>query len=308
MKKLYFLIIALSITCSAFSQAYKPMLSNSSEWYYFEIGFNPGTTHFAIDGDTLLSGLLYRKITETRLFTPSSGITAIQTHYLREDSVARKVYFIDWNGNVDLLYDYNLLPGDTFELPLVFGGGQLVLDSISYDFSDLIQTSLAMNAPGCIPDSSNLDFVSPKIFHFGGVIWIEGIGCLSHLMETRLFGCYQFLSCHFDDNAIKDFHISSWQNQLNYECISFFVGIDEKPFNEGALEIYPNPANGESITIDGDGLNLVELYNIQGQLIKTVEVKNDKVAIDLNKQLKGIYFVKAQFKNGAVTTKKLIIN
>lgn len=159
-------------------------------------------------------------------------------------------------------------------------------------------------------------FVTPidfyNLFGNGGIPFfiVEGVGAATGFVYpfVRVFENYAQLGCVKEDGV----------NLYNGNYLEIGVGLgsscglilstNDKEEEFISFELYPNPANGESITIDGEGLNLFELYNIQGQLIKTVEVKNDKVTIDLNKQPKGIYFVKAQFKNGVVTTKKLIIN
>ena len=60
--------------------------------------------------------------------------------------------------------------------------------------------------------------------------------------------------------------------------------------------------------LKGEDVEQVKIYNIHGQLIIAIAVNNDEKEIDLASHPKGIYFVKAQYKNGLVATKKLIIN
>lgn len=74
------------------------------------------------------------------------------------------------------------------------------------------------------------------------------------------------------------------------------------------FDIYPNPNNGEQVSIVGDNLKTIELLNVQGQLIKSMKVNTNEVLINIENQAKGIYFVKAQFKNGVIIIKKLVVN
>jgi len=71
--------------------------------------------------------------------------------------------------------------------------------------------------------------------------------------------------------------------------------------NNSNILIYPNPTNG-TITIDGKGIEQIEIYNISGILIKTINNKN----IDLSKQAKGVYFVKIIAKESTII-KKIIL-
>ena len=70
------------------------------------------------------------------------------------------------------------------------------------------------------------------------------------------------------------------------------------------VSIYPNPTNGK-FTIEANNIETVEITNIEGQLIKQIEVKNDKSSIDLNLEVKGVYFAKIITKRGNII--KIII-
>lgn len=113
MKKLYFLFVALLITCSAFSQAYKPMLKENKTW---DVAFSdyPDIYPYCatvysrafLKKDTVISGLTYFKLNYYDIVTPCvpdilggtwQGLSFDTTFYysnilLREDSVSRKVW------------------------------------------------------------------------------------------------------------------------------------------------------------------------------------------------------------------------
>jgi hypothetical protein len=80
--------------------------------------------------------------------------------------------------------------------------------------------------------------------------------------------------------------------------------INEK--SSTSFEIYPNPTNG-NVTITGNGLNRIEIYDIQGR--KLAEYANifETLQINVNKYVNGIYLIKLFAEEGQIATKRLII-
>jgi len=84
------------------------------------------------------------------------------------------------------------------------------------------------------------------------------------------------------------------------------VGVEQVLGEENSMEIFPNPANGE-IQVQGSKSNdmpagrhvqSLEIYNIQGQLIKSVVANDIVTTIDISGLAKGMYFVKAKTDKG----------
>lgn len=76
-------------------------------------------------------------------------------------------------------------------------------------------------------------------------------------------------------------------------------------FNTGTLKasIYPNPtSNNFTIAMENE-VKLVEIYSLQGQKVMTSTGKNNNIS-NLSK---GMYLVRIEDKNNAVTTQKLIV-
>jgi len=74
------------------------------------------------------------------------------------------------------------------------------------------------------------------------------------------------------------------------------------------LSIYPNPSTGNFI-LRQNGTNKIEIeiYNIVGELIYKTQLGNQQTTIDLSKEAKGIYFVKATDTYKNITYKKIIL-
>jgi len=84
-------------------------------------------------------------------------------------------------------------------------------------------------------------------------------------------------------------------------------GIDENKKNNDLFSIYPNPANNYvEIVLSDAGLSMSGLnafvYNIQGLLVKTLQLNNEKTQFDISNLAKGMYFVKVGYD-----AKKLIV-
>ena len=75
--------------------------------------------------------------------------------------------------------------------------------------------------------------------------------------------------------------------------------IDE---NSEALTLFPNPAN-ESVTLQGDNLGEVSLYNVVGQKVDTYIAEESELIIPTAKYQEGIYFV----RTSSGMTQRLVI-
>ena len=77
------------------------------------------------------------------------------------------------------------------------------------------------------------------------------------------------------------------------------VGVEE---NNATLTVYPNPAN-ESVTLQGENLGVVSLYNVVGQKVESFYTDESQLVIPTAKYQEGIYFVRTS--NGM--TQRLVI-
>ncbi|MDP5091820.1 MAG: T9SS type A sorting domain-containing protein, partial [Polaribacter sp.] len=66
--------------------------------------------------------------------------------------------------------------------------------------------------------------------------------------------------------------------------------------------LYPNPASNNLTVITEQEIKTIEIYNIQGQKVKTSNQKQ----INVSDLAKGIYLVKIQNNENSILTKKFI--
>ena len=78
------------------------------------------------------------------------------------------------------------------------------------------------------------------------------------------------------------------------------VGVDE---NSTMLTLFPNPAN-ESITLQGENLDVISIYNALGQKVDTFFSKESQMVIPTAKYPNGIYFV----RTNSGKTQRMIIS
>ncbi|UAM99204.1 endonuclease [Polaribacter litorisediminis] len=73
------------------------------------------------------------------------------------------------------------------------------------------------------------------------------------------------------------------------------------------FKMYPNPTNGNFITIKTTSNTNVTIYNTLGKVVKTTLVTANKNSIDISNLSKGVYFVKLKIDQKSIT-QKLIKN
>src|ERR1035438_5278048 len=132
MKKVYtaFLIFLLNIAVVSVSNAhhYHPFL-NKTSWLYGcgNFGLSWNNAYKSSAKDTLILSHNYYKIDQV----PNSLLG-----YIREDSIARKVFTTDGIHPEQLLYNFSLIPGDTF---IVYS---FTVDTLQLSFIDSIPSPI----------------------------------------------------------------------------------------------------------------------------------------------------------------------
>jgi hypothetical protein len=131
--------------------------------------------------------------------------------------------------------------------------------------------------------------------------WIEGIGSNRGILQSGSVSAtnwdyYTYLLCaHEMEDLI---YINNFYNT----CLITYVDIPE--INKMMINIYPNPAFNE-ITVDGENINQVSLYDLKGNIISDAPKANNSIKIDVSGLTSGIYIIRIQ-TNKKVIVKKII--
>jgi hypothetical protein len=289
MKYIFALIFFVGISQTN-AQQYHPLVKEGKYWIYghyassecFQL-WQIATEIRYFFGDTIINGQTYKKLISS--FVPVSlpyNITSKKSLcYMREDTIQRKVFIVNYNeyvfpcadGNEVCIWDFGLNIGDTIKnctydifYPIDFG-------SLTHNIIDTIQ-----NLPsiwgfeqkhfftiGISPGQCN----DPGIFP---VSYIEGFGMEDGPM-LKNFGTY-----------LSDFCEGTLE-----QCNIIISGTKDTPFdNSSRITISPNPSS-EFITIETAlDINVVEIIDQNGMAVLRV---NDK-EIDVSNLIPGVYFVR----------------
>ncbi len=85
-----------------------------------------------------------------------------------------------------------------------------------------------------------------------------------------------------------------------------FMSVEENQIVERVnMNVFPNPATGDEITVQVDNRSTVSIYNAVGQLVDSFQFEGQKT-INVSEYASGVYFIKAN-NGAAVTTQKVIV-
>ena len=95
--------------------------------------------------------------------------------------------------------------------------------------------------------------------------------------------------------------------KMAYSILSVEQGGAVGEISASAYKVYPNPVK-DVLTIKGDNMSQIMIYNSLGQLVKSIEGNNDNtVEVNVKGLQNGMYFVNIINDNGKLTAKKVIV-
>jgi PKD repeat protein len=95
-----------------------------------------------------------------------------------------------------------------------------------------------------------------------------------------------------------------YYDTVTYSACDGITGLIEAMDMKYNIKIYPNPAT-DDLTIETPERATIEIYNIEGQIIKSFSAGDNTTTIDVSTLARGMYFVKMKSDNG-VGVKKFI--
>jgi hypothetical protein len=214
---------------------------------------------------------------------------------MREDSLQKKVWIKEISGDTSeyLLYDFSLNIGDTMNsINSFFNTGKAIIDSITPYLLNNSETTRAFYVTPI--NFSNLEF---------NFFIIEGVGSPVSFINPfeEVFEHQAKLNC------VKENEINLYSHSGSNSCTGIILKLDNNISKFKSFTIFPNPNKGRNIIVLGKEIKTINIFNLHGQLIKEIETKDEETVINLANHPKGIYLVKALFKNGNVVNDKLII-
>ena len=92
------------------------------------------------------------------------------------------------------------------------------------------------------------------------------------------------------------------------ECINWINGVVSVEGKDKGFNIYPNPSNGKVfIKSEEHKIDLVRIYNSNGQMISTLESNSNQIIVNTEDQVSpGIYFLEIHSGNEIINEKIII--
>lgn len=262
--------------------------------YYFQ---------YYVTGDTLINSNIYKKIFKSYVGVdvllwslPTDPPTPTPAYYagaLRDDSLANKTFFVFPNTATDsLLYDYNLIVGDTVKGLISEYANMVVLSVDSILITGQYRTRWNLNHWS--NDSINI---------------IEGIGSSAGLIEQlysyNIDFTDRYLVCVKDSSST--IFVSDYNSTIG--CNLIYEGLNEI-ISGYTFKCYPNPFTTK-ITIQTEivlkNASLI-VYNSFGQRIKQMDnISGQSFTLHRDNLPSGVYFLQVTQDNNTLITDKLVI-
>lgn len=94
-------------------------------------------------------------------------------------------------------------------------------------------------------------------------------------------------------------------NRVSFDNLSWTcyekLATDDVNMNSAKLVIYPNPVKNHEFIINGVEKNeTIQIYNLNGQLVQTIQHVTNNSKVKLNNLPKGIYIVKTKNQSNKI--------
>jgi len=290
MKKIKILFLLLVGWIGLHGQEYVPLLDTNKVWNVLEIRYPGSPYDSSPDIICAYPHFLQKCETDSTRFIVKKKITGQvidELGYLREDTVARKVYYTDLTGdNEILLYDFSLDVGDIFQ-GMLWPLEVLEVDSIQLHDGTLRKR---IKLYGEIPQY----WIEGIGNTWGGLIWTD--------WNPTAFHESAHLLCYFENDSIL------YRNELfSYDCDYCYISVNtETTGNSPIPKFYPNPFTQKvSIAMDnllhGETLEL-EIKTLEGRTVYR-ETISSNTTLNLSFLYKGIYLLTLKNKHLQFTEK-----
>jgi hypothetical protein len=93
---------------------------------------------------------------------------------------------------------------------------------------------------------------------------------------------------------------------MTYSVLSVLQGGSVNEMSSSAYKVYPNPVK-DVLTIKGENMSQVKIYNSLGQIVKSIETNDDIVEVNVENFQNGMYFINIINKDGRMLSRKVIV-
>ena len=308
--KLIFLFISFLMTDYLPGQTSSTFFADTCYWYVYDWNYTgnpmlspPSYRHEyqKVEGDTVVNTKRYQKIYRN-IFSSAQNINPdnfdFYGYYLYDSS---KVYMGTRLDSMNLMYDFNLMPGDSFAF---------------YSYSGSSTSPANYYIKVNLIDSVNLNGTWRKRINFNStastsyinnvtIRWVDGLG-VQNYGPIHSVAAIQGLKLTGNINLV-----CFSENFSNAIGTCNFVGINEED-SDLFFMIYPNPAS-DDIYIQSKHLtfkreNVPTILDLNGKqiFIPILYINSNTYKLDVSTLMKGMYFITIK-TDKCIVRKKLVI-
>lgn len=290
--KLSLITLSLSVTLSAFCQAYVPFPTDSARWRMayrdFTDGLQIGTDYeYLIDGDTIINTKSYHKLLLKYYGWQKSSVNEEYGGAFRDDTLTKKIYYIRPDStHEELLYDFDLQIGDTLANPFS-------IDQYSYD------TLIVVKIDSVLYGNVYRKRIGFDLYYcddFDTIYHIAGIGSNFGLLQPAfcLFEVSDYLICMtHHDSLIYSYDPAAVSCPVVTSIASLFPNSAIEK-----IDVFPNPANKViSLRFDGQerGYYTISIFNSLGRIVlKDYLLPGNSAIINVEALPSGIYYFRLE--------------
>lgn len=270
------------------------------------------TYNVVLTGDTAIDMKQYKIVKQSEFGEQPENWAIVG--FIREDSLKR-VYFKNDEDEV-LLYNFGVSTGEIVDIicPVINPY------SLRFEFFDYLEMKVktidSVEVNGIYKRRIQLNpiCVSDELTY-----WIEGIGdykgILNSIVPVLCFGDsivgHSYGAPTDELLCCKEDGVLVYVNSVYGSCYYYSTaGINDRPA-KADLILYPNPVVDIStikIVNSGNGIiKNLDVYNLNGEKVKSVVTKEDVITIDRNDFQRGIFVYKLLIGDNLLKSGKLII-
>ncbi|MFO8067836.1 MAG: choice-of-anchor J domain-containing protein [Bacteroidales bacterium] len=204
----------------------------------------------------------------------------------------------NWVWTYSEVIDLSNLPGATTHIAFKYTSTNQ--ESASWEIDDIL-----------LSDAPNTCFISAGVSpaNSGSV---TGTGTFTYgetvVLTASAETDYSFVNWTENGTVVSTNPEYSFEATSDKNIVANFSNpVDVIDLNKDSdISIYPNPSQG-IVVIDGNSIQKIEIFNVLGSLIKSINVSSNKTILNLENFEKGIYIFKMITDQG-ITTSKVLLN
>jgi len=170
-------------------------------------------------------------------------------------------------------------------------------------------TTVSIN--GCWPDNQKICEDSIMMSEF----FDDTVCDVADSLFNHEFGNYKYMGGFakiYPDSTIILWYeepptCGGWWKYFKGKKTKSYAGVKNNAFNNNPVKLYPNPASNKLKIASAENIDCIEFYNLSGNKIKKIPLKQNQKEIDVGSLPKGLYFYKAYLTNHEFYTGKILL-